>query len=134
MVESFRSYSSRRYSLADHLYSLFSILYSLADPRIWVGHFHSVDFIISSNEGHEVSFDGINFKSITKYREHDTGKASLLAPPRPAATKIVVQQSIFYDRESLTFSEYSIQSGDVINRRRRKRSPIEAVENDFQLQ
>lgn len=50
---------------------------SLVDPRIWIGHFHSVDFIISYNEQLEANFDGIDFKSNTKYRESDTGRSSL---------------------------------------------------------
>lgn len=86
---------------------------SLVDPRVWVGHFHVADFTIVSNAIGNAIFSGIDFKLNTKYRESDTGHFSLLAPPRPAATKYSVSQSIFSGRESLSFTNYSTQSTDA---------------------
>lgn len=68
---------------------------SLVDPRIWVGHFHKEDFIIVSDELGDVKLERIGFKTITKFRDSDTGQFSLLAPPRPVATKSSVLQFFF---------------------------------------
>ena len=48
---------------------------SLADPRVWIGHFHDVNYTVTANDQDEASFDGIDFKSITKYR-CETGNSS----------------------------------------------------------
>ena len=102
---------------------------SLVDPRIWVGHFHSVDFIISSNEQLQANFDGIDFKSKTKFRESDTGRSSLTSPPRPAATKHSILQSIFCDCRSISFADYSNQAADVTIRKRKKKNNSESAED-----
>ena len=97
-------------------------LSTLADPRVWVGHFHSVDFSVTSDELGDATLEKIDFKSVTKYRISETGRFSLLAPPRPVATKVQVLQSCFYGRERLTFYDYTLQTTDLIGRRRRKKA------------
>ena len=74
---------------------------SLADPRVWIGHFHDVNYTVTANDQDEASFDGIDFKSITKYR-CETGNSSLVNPPRPAATKVLVQQSLLSGLSSIS--------------------------------
>ena len=100
----------------------FTHLLKLIDPRVWVGHFHSQDFIVVGDNKGDVSFAGIDFRSITKYREYDTGRSSLTSPPRPAATKNAVLLSYLGDCRTLSFSEYCLQNATVDSRRRRKRS------------
>ena len=62
---------------------------SVADPSVWVGNFHDVNYIITTNGQNEVRYSGIGFESITKYRS-EAEKFSLAKLPRPAATKIQV--------------------------------------------
>lgn len=69
---------------------------SLIDLRVWVKHFHVVDFTVVSDAIGNAIFRGVQFKLSAKYRESDTGHFSLLAPSRPAATKYSsIPQSIF---------------------------------------
>lgn len=105
-------------------------LSSLVDPRIWVGHFHVVDLIITDNGLGEATCGGIDFKSNTKYRLSDTGRSSLSSAPRPAATKHSVIQSIFHDRNSVLFNDFTNQSVDHTTRKRRKKVS-EEVSNDI---
>ena len=55
----------------------FTHLLTLLDPRVWVGHFHYQDYIVIGDDEGNASFKEIDFKSITKYREYDTGRSSL---------------------------------------------------------
>ena len=98
---------------------------TLADPRVWVGHFHYKDFIVSSDDEGFAVFDRIEFKSVTKYRESDTGNSSLLSSPRPAATKNLVIQSFLGDCRKLTYADYSLLNNSIESRRRRKRTAVE---------
>ena len=79
------SESSERVTNYNHLGIKF-----LSDLRIWVGHFHQNDFIVTSNSDGYAVLDRVDFKTIKKYRDSDTGKSSLLAPPIPADTKSLV--------------------------------------------
>jgi hypothetical protein len=99
---------------------------------IWVGYFHVADLTITDNGRGEATCGGIDFKSKTKYRLHDTGNSSLSSPPRPAATKHSVLQSIFHDRDSVPFKIYSNQSIDATVRKRRKKVSIEPAVDIFQ--
>ena len=72
-------------------------LSTLQDPRVWVGHFHLKDFIISEDADGNASFESIDFNAVTKYRDYDTGRSSLVSPPRSAATKHLVTISFLSD-------------------------------------
>ena len=95
---------------------------ALLDPRVWVGHFRKEDFTVISDDEGTASFNGIDFKSVTKYQESDTGNSSLTAPPRPTATKSLVMQSFLGDCRKISFADYSLQSTGIDSRRRRKRN------------
>ena len=71
---------------------------ALLDPWVWVGHFRKEDFTVISGDEGIASFNGIDFKSVTKYQESNTWNSSLTAPPRPTATKSLVMQSFLGDR------------------------------------
>lgn len=98
---------------------------ALADPRVWVGHFHYKDFVVSSDSEGLATFDRIDFKSVTKYRESDTGNSSLVSPPRPAATKNLVIQSFLGDCRILSYEHYNLQNNSIDSRRRRKRVALD---------
>jgi hypothetical protein len=91
---------------------------TLVDPRVWVGHFQNKDFLVTSDDEGFAKFDGIDFKSMTKYRESDTGNSSLQSPPRPAATKNLVLQSFLGDCRKLSFADYILQKNSIESRRR----------------
>ena len=105
-------------------------LSSLVEPRVWVGHFHIADFAVSSDESGNAKLEKMDFSTVTKYRISETGRFSLLAPARPAATKNQVFESFLYGREKLTFHEYSLQSTDLIGKRRRKRATAPEVKDE----
>ena len=92
---------------------------AVLDPRVWVGHFHDINYIVTENDQNEVTFNGIDFKSITKYKS-ETGNGSLGSPPRPAATRVLVQQSVLSGRLAMSFSEYKDLSFDTTRKRRKK--------------
>ena len=94
-----------------------SYLTTLQDPRVWVGHFHFKDYIISQDAEGNASFESIDFKTITKYRDYDTGRSSLVSPPRPAATKQLVSLSFLSDSRSISFSDYLLQNGSLGSQR-----------------
>jgi hypothetical protein len=100
-------------------------LEAVSDKRVWVGHFHQNDFVISSDADGGALLDRINFNGLTKYRDYDTGRSSLSAPPRPAATKSLTSLSVFSDRAKLAFADYILLSSGI-QRTRRKRNKIEA--------
>ena len=105
----------------------FDYLGTLVDPRVWVGHFHMHDYIISSDDEGNASFAGIDFKSITKFRESDTGRSSLSSPPRPAATKISVSQSFLSDCRKVSFEDYRLQGASVDRRRRQSKIKVSVL-------
>ena len=47
------------------------------------------------------------------HQDCDTGRFSLRAPPRPAATKISVLQSFFHGRDALPFADYTLLATDA---------------------
>ena len=100
----------------------FTHILTLLDPRVWVGHFHYQDYIVIGDDEGNASFNGIDFKSITKFREYDTGRSSLTSPARPAATKNSVVLSYLGDCRRLSFPEFCLQNAAVDSPRRRKRN------------
>jgi hypothetical protein len=43
-------------------------------PRVWVGHFHQIDFKVESETGTDrVSFSGIDFVAVTLFQDFETG-------------------------------------------------------------
>lgn len=104
----------------DHIVTL----EALSDKRVWVGHFHQNDFVISSDSDGGAVLDRINLNEVTKYRDSDTGRSSLSAPPRPAATKRLTALSVFSDCAQLSFADYILLSTGI-QRTRRKRDKYE---------
>ena len=121
----FSSDSTEKEIWANHLEIIgddFTHLLTLIDPRVWMGHFHFKDFIVVGDNEGNASFSGIDLKSITKYREYDTGRSSLTSPPRPTATKNAVLFSYLGDSRKLSLPDYCLQNANVDSRRRRKRN------------
>ena len=85
-----------------------------------MGHFHQKDFIILNDNTGDAVLDRIDFKSVTKYRDSDTGRSSLVSPPRPAATRSLVAISLFSDCGTLSFSEYTLLSSDIVHTRKKR--------------
>jgi hypothetical protein len=92
-----------------------------AYPRVWVGHFHWIDIQVVKGVNDESVFDKICLKFPTKFVEYETGNSSMLAPPRPSATKMEAQGSLFAKR-TLSFEDYVLLSVDVHAKKRKKRS------------
>jgi hypothetical protein len=92
-----------------------------AYPRVWMGHFHWIDIQVVKGVNDESVFDKISLKFPTKFVEYETGNSSMLAPPRPSATKMEAQGSLFAKR-TLSFEDYVLLSVDVHAKKRKKRS------------
>lgn len=89
--------------------------------RVWVGHFHWIDIKVLKGNNDETLFDKIDFKFPTKFKEYETGNSSMLSPPRPSATKLEAQGSLFAKR-TLLYDDYLSLSVDVHAEKRKKRS------------
>ena len=74
--------------------------------RISIIHFFQVDIMIKSSILGQASFDTIDRNTPTKYQLTDTGNFSRTSPPRPAASKHDIENSIFYGISALTYSDY----------------------------
>lgn len=90
-------------------------------PRVWIGHFSWKDINISKGDDDSIICDGVCFKFPTKFTDYEKGNRSLLAPPRPSATRKEIQDSVFYTKRVLTYEDCVMQSGDIhVKKRRRK--------------
>ena len=87
-----------------------------------MGHFHLKDLIFSQDADGNASFESIDFKAVTKYRDYDTGRSSLVSPPRPAATKQLVSILFLSDCGTISFSDYVLQNGNVNSHRKRAKN------------
>jgi hypothetical protein len=92
-----------------------------AYPRVWVEHYHWIDIQVVKGVNDESVFDEICLKLPTKFVEYETGNSSMLAPPRPSATKMEARGSLLA-RRTLSFEDFLLLSADVHAKKRNKRS------------
>ena len=92
-------------------------------PKIWIGHFPWIDINVSNGNDGTLKCDGICFKFKTKFTDYEKGNGSLLAPPRPSATRKEIEDSLFCTNKKINYDTYMLQSVDVHAKKRRKRTP-----------
>jgi hypothetical protein len=101
-------------------------------PRVWVGHFHQIDFQVESETGTDrVSFSGIDFESVTLFQDFETGYNSKNSPPRPSVIHQAIWNSNLMNAEIMSYDNYKMLNSVNINATRKRKSSIEkAPEED----
>jgi len=92
---------------------------SRVDDRVWVGHFHDVDFEIEEVSGSQ----SVGFKSISKgLSKYGNVKKERRTYPNPSASKSDVENSWFTKSETGLFSDYQLRFGASVLRKRKESS------------
>jgi hypothetical protein len=108
-----------------------SRIMGLDRPRVWIGHFHLVDFKVrSETRTNNVSFNGIHFDLVALFQDYDTGKNSKKSPPRPSATHEEIRRSFLMDEEIMPYENYNILSAVNIDGTRKRKNSIEKADVD----
>lgn len=76
------------------------------NDRVSIIHYFEVDILVKASTDGQAIFDSIDRVGPTKYQFTDTGNFSKISPARPAASKAVIADSIFYGISKLLYSDY----------------------------
>jgi hypothetical protein len=99
---------------------------TLNRPRVWIGHFHQIDFQVESETGTDrVFFSGIDFGSVTLFQDFDTGYNSKNSPPRPSVIHQAIRNSNLMNAEIMSYENYKMLNTVNINATRKRKSSIE---------
>jgi hypothetical protein len=100
--------------------------------RVWIGHFHVVDYEVGSDHTTKnVYFIRIDFGSVTKFQDYNTGCNSKSSPPRPSVTQADIYKSRITYQDILSYEDYVILNSVNIDSKRKRKSIEAPVEEDY---